>query len=287
MTTLDSLKTHYAASGLISRIEAGLAQLGKHPSALRPDNPSPDNLSPDDLTPIDEFHVRGPAATAELIALLAPTAQMHVLDVGSGLGGPARRLARATGCRVTGVDLSEDFCATGAILNEWTGLSQQVKLTPGDATDLAQFQAAIFDAAWTIHVGMNIADKIACYSEVFRVLKPGAPFVIYDVLTTGDQAIHYPVPWAQTAAISFLVTRTALKATLAQAGFTVTTVEDHTTKALAALERAVKQQSQQTAPPPLGLHLVLGPIVRTMVQTLHQNFAEQRVELLAVRCQKV
>lgn len=276
MTTLNTLKTHYAAPGLISRIEAGLAQLGKQPPAL----------GPDDLSAVDEFHVRGPAATAELITLLAATAPMHVLDVGSGLGGPARRLASATGCRVTGVDLSENFCATGTILNEWTGMSQQVKLTPGDATNLAQFQEATFDAAWTIHVGMNIADKLACYSEVFRVLKPGALFVIYDVLTTGDQAIHYPVPWAQTAATSFPVTRTALTTTLAQAGFTVTTVADHTTKALASLERAVAQQSQQTAPPPLGLHLVLGPIVRTMVQALHRNFAEQRVELLAVHCQK-
>lgn len=277
MTMLDALKTHYAAPGLISRIEAGLAQLGKHPPALEPD----------DLSAVDEFHVRGPAATAELISLLAPTAEMHVLDVGSGLGGPARRLARATGCRVTGVDLSESYCAVGTTLNEWTGMSEQVKLTPGDATDLAQFQAATFDAAWTIHVGMNIANKIACYSEVFRVLKSGAPFVIYDVLTTGDQAIHFPVPWAQTAATSFLVTRAELTMILAQVGFTVTTIEDHTTKALAGLERAAAQQSQQTAPPPLGLHLVLGPVVRTMVQTLRQNFIEQRVELVAVRCQKL
>ena len=277
MTTLNNLKTHYAAPGLISRIEAGLAQLGKHPPALEPD----------DLSSVDEFHVRGPVATAELITLLAPTAQMHVLDVGSGLGGPARRLAQATGCRVTGVDLSEDFFATGTALIEWTRMSQQVKLTPGDATNLAQFQEATFSAAWTIHVGMNIADKIACYSEVFRVLKPGAPFVIYDVLATSDQAIHFPVPWAQTAATSFLVTRAALTTTLAQAGFTVTTVADHTTKALASLERAATQQSQQTTPPALGLHLVLGPIVRTMVQSLHQNFAEQRVELSAVRCQKL
>ncbi len=275
MTMLDTLKTHYAAPGLISRIEAGLAQLGKHPPALEPD----------DLSAVDEFHVRGPAATAELISLLAPTAEMHVLDVGSGLGGPARRLAKATGCRVTGVDLSENYCATGTTLNEWTGMSQQVTLTPGDATDLAQFQAATFDAAWTIHVGMNIANKTACYSEVFRVLKPDAPFVIYDVLATGDQAIHFPVPWAQSAAASFLVTRAELTMMLAQVGFTVITAEDHTTKALAGLERAA-QQSQQTAPSPLGLHLVLGPIVRTMVQTLHQNFVEQRVELVAVRCQK-
>ncbi|MFN8493748.1 MAG: class I SAM-dependent methyltransferase [Caldilineaceae bacterium] len=276
MTTLDNLKTHYAAPNLISRIEAGLAQLGKHPNAL----------GPDDLSPVDEFHVRGPAATAELITLLAPTAEMHVLDVGAGLGGPARRLARATGCRVTGVDLSESYCTVGTILNEWTNLSQQVKLTPGDATNLAQFQNAIFDAAWTIHVGMNLADKAACYREVFRVLKPGAAFVIYDVLTIGDQAIHFPVPWAQTAATSFLATRAELKTILAQVGFTVTAVEEHTTKALIALARAATQQDQQTTPPPLGLHLVLGPIVRTMVQSLRRNFAEQRVELVAVRCQK-
>ncbi len=271
-----TVEHHYASPGLIDRIENGLAKLGK----------STTTLTIDDLAPVDEFHVRGAAATAELIQLLAPTPGMQVLDLGSGLGGPARRLARATGCAVTGVDLSADYCAAGTALTAWCGLSDLVHLQPGDVTDLAALADASFDAAWTIHVGMNIADKEAFYRAVQRVLKPGAAFLIYDVFSATDQAIHFPVPWAKTAESSFLATIDEALLYLTQAGFAQLTVHDKTDAGLAFLERSISQRAQpatqQVAPPPLGLHVVVGPIFRTMIQSLHRNFAEHRVQLAAI-----
>lgn len=86
----NEIKDHYASPGLLQRIVQGLEAIGK----------SPASVELDDLAAVDEFHLRGPAATQELIEILEVGADSHVLDVGSGLGGPARRLAKATGCRV-------------------------------------------------------------------------------------------------------------------------------------------------------------------------------------------
>jgi cyclopropane fatty-acyl-phospholipid synthase-like methyltransferase len=60
----------------------------------------------------------------------------HVLDIGSGLGGPARALAETYGCRVTGVDLTEAFCAAAKVLSDWLDLGGRVAFEQGDATDL-------------------------------------------------------------------------------------------------------------------------------------------------------
>ncbi len=86
----NEIKMHYASPGLYERIVHGLEAIGK----------SPASADLEDLAALDEFHLRGLAATREHIELLDVGEDPHVLDVGSGLGGPARRLAKATGCRV-------------------------------------------------------------------------------------------------------------------------------------------------------------------------------------------
>ncbi len=222
----ERISQHYGLPGLLARIDAGLGQLGVAPEALTLDH----------LAPVDEFHFRGPAATAELIALLDPQAGTHILDVGSGLGGPARRLAKATGCRVTGVDLSAEYCTVGNSLNQRLGLDSLVGLQTGDATDLSGFADATFDGAWTIHVGMNIADKQSFYTNVVRVLKPGARFVLFDVLNADNGEVHYPMPWAATPETSFLVTAEQLNAALRSAGLDVVEVRDDTEAGRAFVE---------------------------------------------------
>src|SRR5690348_5281921 len=96
---LDDVRAHYGAKGLTERLRTALAVLG----------PENQPLAPWRLDTLDQFHTRGLAATRELAELAGITAGTSVLDVGSGLGGPARVLAAEFGCRVTGVDLSEPF----------------------------------------------------------------------------------------------------------------------------------------------------------------------------------
>jgi ubiquinone/menaquinone biosynthesis C-methylase UbiE len=130
---------------------------------------------------------------------------MRVLDVGSGLGGPARCIAGEFGCRVTGVDLTDEYVRAAAMLAERVGLSNLVTYHQGDALDLP-FPEATFDVVWTQHTAMNIRDKAALYREMFRVLTPGGALAIYDILAGPVTPVHFPVPWARVPETSFLIT---------------------------------------------------------------------------------
>src|SRR5205085_9232422 len=122
------------------------------------------------------------------------TSDSQVLDLGSGLGGPARTIAEVTGCTVTGIDLTPEFCEVATALSEWTDLSARTSFRVGDATATGLPDSSM-DAALSVHVAMNIADKPALYAEAFRVLRPGGRFVVYDVLPGEGGDVRYPVPW--------------------------------------------------------------------------------------------
>lgn len=275
MSDKPAIARHYTSPGLLARIEAGLAAMGK----------GRETVSIDELAPVDEFHVRGPQATAELIGLLGAAPGMHVLDAGSGLGGPARRLAQACGCRITGIDLSEDYCAVGATLNQWTALDSKVDLVVGDVTDLGAFPKARFDAAWTIHASMNIADKPAFYRETARVLKSRAKFVMYDILACDSRDIDFPVPWAMDDSASFLASRDDLQTGLESAGFQCVEFIDRTAECRDFLEQGIRLSAEK-GPQHLGLHLLFGPAFRDMIGNLARNFADGRVAAAAVTCRK-
>ena len=273
---MTELKEHYAAPNLIERIDQALAAAGK----------SPDSLQLADLTPIDEFHLRGPMATDELIELLDVRSGNRVLDVGSGLGGPARRLADATGCHVTGVDLSDDFCAAGNELSRRVGLAGQVNLEPGNAMQLERFESSPFDAAWSIHVGMNIENKASLYSGVSRVLSSGARFLIFDILSADSGDIHFPVPWADTPAHSFLATVDEMSSLLKAAGFTIESTADQSAQCLEFLDDLFERLRQEGGPPALGLHLVAGPTFGEAIKVVRQNLVEGLVTPTVIHARK-
>src|SRR5262245_31105678 len=204
---LDVVHDHYRAPGLIERLKAALAVLG----------PEDQPLTPEQLGALDQFHTRGLAATAELAGLAGITADMSVLDVGSGVGGPARFLAATYGCRITGVDLSESFVDAARYLTERTGQSGQVSFETASALELP-FDDGSFDVALLLHVAMNISDRARLYREIRRVLKPGDKFATFDVVLNSGEP-HYPVPWARTPATSFLLTAAATREAIEPAGF--------------------------------------------------------------------
>ncbi len=193
----------------------------------------PDNLTIDDLCRFDEMHVGGFYATRHFIPLLGFAAGMNILDIGSGIGGPARYTAATYGAHVTGIDLTPPYKQTAIALSKAVNLSTQTKFLTASAVSLP-FKNAEFDAAYTMHVGMNIADKAAFYSEAARVLKNGATFGIYDTfLVAGDKPLAYPLPWAQTKESSFLLTLDELHGHLNQAGFEIIDTDTENRRAFA------------------------------------------------------
>jgi SAM-dependent methyltransferase len=262
---LDGVRDHYRATGLTERLKTALSALG----------PEDRRLSPQELATLDQFHTRGLAATSDLARLAGITAEMSVLDVGSGVGGPARFLAASYGCRVTGIDLSEPFVDAARYLTARTGQGDKVAFQAASALDLP-FEDGRFDATFLQHVAMNIADRARLYREIRRVLKQGGRFATFDVVSAGAEPL-YPVPWARTAATSFLLSADATRGAIEQAGFRVLVWQDDTEAA-----KAWVAQLRASGPPPgPNLGVVMGPDFAQLAANLGRSIMESRIGILA------
>ena len=261
---LEDVRDHYRATGLTGRLKTALAALG----------PEDRRLAPRQLAALDQFHTRGLAATAELGQLAGITAGMSVLDVGSGVGGPARFLAATCGCRVTGIDLSEPFVDAARYLTERTGQGGQVSFETASALELP-FDSGRFDVVLLQHVAMNISDRPRLYREIRRVLKPGGRFATFDVVLNGGEP-HYPVPWARTPATSFLLTAAATREAIEAAGFHALVWRDDSEAAKAWIA-----QLRASGPPPSpNLGVVMGPDFAQLAANLGRNLMEGRLGIL-------
>ena len=266
----ESVQAHYTRSDLGSVILAALEKAGKDLN----------RLTPEDLAPIDEFHIRGRAATLELAQAASVDSTKRVLDVGSGVGGTSRCLAREFGCRVTGIDLTDEYCRTAAMLSERIGLAELIDYRQGDATNLP-FPDASFDIVWTEHVAMNIPDKPKLYREMHRVLKPGGTLAIYDILAGPAGPVLFPVPWARTPESSFLATPDELRMLLEKSGFKVAVWSD-TTDSARAWFVALAEKIRKEGMPPLGFHVLLGSDFQAMAQNQRRNLEEARIVLAQI-----
>jgi len=254
----DGVRDHYRAIGLTERLKTALAAFG----------PEDQRLTPQQLGALDQFHTRGLAATTELAKLAGIAAGALVLDVGSGVGGPARFLAATYGCQVAGVDLSEPFVDAARYLTERTGLSEQVSFQTASALELP-FGEARFDVVLLQHVAMNISDRVRLYREIRRVLKSGGRFATFDVVLNSGEP-HYPVPWARTPATSFLLTAAATREAIEPAGFCALAWQDDTEAA-----KALIAQLRASGPPPSpNRGVVMGPDFAQLSANLGRNLME-------------
>jgi ubiquinone/menaquinone biosynthesis C-methylase UbiE len=273
-SNLSAIETHYADKGFVNRVLSAIAAAGI----------DIDRLSSDDLSTFDEFHSRGRLATAEIASQLNLSDKMHVLDVGCGIGGPSRFLATNFKCRVTGIDLTAEYCELARILAEKLGLSKLLEYHHGSATELP-FENGSFDVVWTQHVAMNIKDKTSLYSEIFRVLKPGGALAIHDILAGKNQPIHFPVPWADRQDISFLATSDELKSYLNKSGMEIVKWSDKFAITLDWI-KATLEKIKKGELPKLSIEIFLGNSLLPMLDNVHRNLIENRItvfEIIATR----
>ncbi|NOZ42890.1 MAG: class I SAM-dependent methyltransferase [Alphaproteobacteria bacterium] len=234
MSIIDKMVIdHYESGETLTRILKALTAAGL----------DPDNLSAEDLAPFDEFHIGGRNATQYAVGKMGLKPDDRLLDVGCGIGGAARFVAASVGCHVTGIDLTPEFIDVARALSTRVGLSDRTDFEVASALNMP-FEAASFDAAISFHAAMNIADRPALYAEIARVMKAGAVLCVYDVMKTSDQPLTFPLPWAESAATSHLITPEATVELLEKAGFSVTDSDDRS-----IIARAFFQQDQPESPP--------------------------------------
>jgi len=215
LTDGGPVREHYASEGITERVLTALRN-ADGPDVL---------ITPETLAPIDHFHGKGVIATEELVAELQPKASDNLLDIGCGIGGPARWIAAKYGCRVTGVDLTAEFCAAARELNNLTGLADRVEILHGDALSLPVPNNS-FDHAYSQAALMNISDKRGVFREAFRVLRPGGSLALSLAGAGSAGEPCYPLPWATTTVTSFLATLDEIRGDLLAAGFQIVFVRD-------------------------------------------------------------
>src|SRR5438067_482566 len=237
---------HYGSAGIAERVLAALRE-AKGPTA-RP--------TPEGLAPFDHFHGRGVLATEEIAAQLALVPGERVLDIGSGIGGPARWFAANFAVQVTGVDLTPEFCAAAEALNAATGLSDRVTIIPGSALALPVPDGA-FDAAYSQNVIMNIADKRLFYREAFRALRPGGRLALSNLCAGPMGEPYFPVPWATTRDTSFLATPEEMRADLLAAGFEIADFRD-ITDATREAQRRTRERIDRGDMPKIAVDIIMG-----------------------------
>lgn len=275
MTNDKAVSEHYTHGKLLRAIRACVAKLGK----------TTDCITIEDLAPVDEFHIGGRLATNNLLDQVNFREQDHILDVGCGLGGVSRFIARNYNNRVTGIDLTQEYIDVGTVLCDWVGLDKQVTLCQGSALSMP-FENETFDGALMLHVGMNIEDKVQLFAEVYRLLRPGAFFAVYDVMRTNVGELSYPVPWTAEYSTCRLSTPGEYKEALSCAGFNEARVNNRRDFALKLFDEMRAKKAANGSLPSLGLHTLMQKKTAVMVKNMIGGIAADIIAPVELIVQK-
>jgi cyclopropane fatty-acyl-phospholipid synthase-like methyltransferase len=131
---------------------------------------------------LDQYHYLGLACNDQVIYILGLSPSTKILDVGCGIGGPARYLAWKSGCSVTGVDIQEQLVITGNKVTQLVGLEGKVELVAGDVCNLVSVKSGEFDAFISLLVILHISDREKLFNSLFGQLKEGGGFLIEDMV---------------------------------------------------------------------------------------------------------
>ena len=276
MSDARAITSHYTSGDLLTRLEA----------RLREDGFDPAQPTAEALAPYDHFHGRGLEATEDMAGILQVAETDHVLDIGSGLGGPARYVATRFGCRVSGIDLTAEFCDVARHLTALLGLEDRVSISHGDALAMP-FDDAMFDGAYSMNVSMNIADKRALYREIYRVLKPGAWLMLSEAAQGPGGEPDFPTPWARTASSSYLTTEAETRANLEACGFAIESLRDTTEAALAYGARSRALVEAGGKPPHRAVSLIHGALAEDAAANSARALKERHAVPIELLCRKV
>lgn len=260
------IKNHYNKAQLFEDILERLKQHGI----------DPENITRSDLSRVDEFHVRGAEVSRE-IAREINLNESRILDVGCGIGGPARMLADEFNCNVTGIDMSHEFVLAARKLSDLVGLRDKTEFLQGDALELP-FENGSFDVVWTQHVQMNVNDKARFYAEIDRVLTENGIFIYYDIFRKNSSDLDFPVPWANDPSISFLGTIPNMDTILKKLGFTKVQTTDQTENAIEFFSDMF-ERNNQNGPKKSGMDVFMGASSPEKFGNLLKGLKENKIVL--------
>jgi ubiquinone/menaquinone biosynthesis C-methylase UbiE len=236
-----------------------------------------DALTINDIAATDHFHSGGMPATVRLARLAGLQAGTKVLDVGGGLGGPARTLAVEFGCRVTAVDLTESYVHAATMLTERLRLADRVTHHVGNALALP-FDDGAFDVVWTQNSGMNIADKEQLYADLYRVLRLGGLLAIQEPMAGPIQPAIFPLMWAREPSQSFLRTPAEMRELIERAGFRARAWDDITAEVAGPAAAPPRHAVQR---------LIMGDALEAITQAGQRNREEGRIVMVQAVFERV
>ena len=274
MTDEKAIADHWAKGDVYALIVSALGKMSK----------SLDAVTIEDLAPVDHFHARGLPATVELADRLPIKAGQHILDIGCGLGGPARYMASRFQCRVSGVDITQPFVDAANKLTALLRMEDRVTIQRGDGQRLPYLDA-MFDGAYAQHVTMNVADRRTFFAEAFRTLGNGAFFALTEHGLGPKGNPHYPLPWSADGSGAYLVTPAETRALLEAAGFEDIVLEDTGAKYVAAYKTVI-EKAEKGILPPLGIHILMGDTALQKTRNAARNIEEGRTRPIQVVCRK-
>lgn len=274
MTSSQAIADHWGEGDVYGLIVAALQRMSKPLDAL----------TIEDLAPVDHFHARGFPATVELADRLPIKAGQRLVDIGCGLGGPARYFAKRFQCSVSGLDITQPFVDAANKLTALLHMQGQVSIELGDGQHLP-YASASFDGGYTQHVTMNVADRPSFFAEAYRVLKPGAFFALTEHGMGPRGNPHYPLPWSADGSGAYLVTPSETRAFLTVAGFDSIDVEDTGSKYLAGYKTLI-ERAERGVLPPLGTHILMGDTALQKARNAARNIEEGRTHPIQVVCRK-
>ncbi|NIX76658.1 class I SAM-dependent methyltransferase [Microvirga terricola] len=271
----DDIRANYASPDIVERVHAAVSKIARMAG----------QLTADMLYPFDQIHVRELAATREHVERLHLEKGMQVVDVGCGIGGPARYIAMSHDVHVTGVDPVPEFIAAARDLTRRCGLEDRIVFQEADALAMP-FGDNSFDAALCLYMAMNIADKGRLCREIHRVLKPGGRVVWSEIVLGPVGPARFPLPWASTPSASFLVPGQVLRQIVSKNGLRIVSWSDETERFVSRPVNGGSAGSVSASLLPTGHRLVMGA-EQSQSQNLLMNMMEGRLLSILIEAQKM